>query len=355
MQSAAREQQQPPFVTVIMPVRNEADFVERSIGSVLRQDYPADRMEVLVADGMSDDGTREAVARLRAGDARLRLLDNPGRIVPTGMNVALERARGDIVVRVDGHCEIAVDYVSTCVRLLTQGRAECVGGPIQTIGTTYTACAIAAAMSSAFGVGGSAFRTRMDSEMLSDTVPFPAYTRSVIERIGPYDEELVRNQDDEFNYRLRALGGRVLLSPEIRSRYFARGTVRSLWKQYFQYGYWKVRVVQKHSRQVQLRQFVPLCFVLALVLCGAYAVFSDVGKALLAVIAGAYVVANVAASIATARRAGWRYLALLPVVYSVLHVSYGLGFAKGLLAFRRRWRGGGDRAVGAMGTGEERA
>jgi hypothetical protein len=178
----------------------------------------------------------------------------------------------------------------------------------------------------------------MDIEMISDTVPFPAYTRTVLDRIGPYDEELVRNQDDEFNYRLRALGGRVLLSPELRSKYFARGTVRSVGRQYFQYGYWKVRVVQKHSRQAQLRQFVPLCFVLALLLSGACAVFSTVGKVLLVVVAGAYLVANVAASVATARRAGWRYLPLLPVVYSVLHVSYGLGFAKGLLAFRRRWR-----------------
>jgi hypothetical protein len=199
-------------------------------------------------------------------------------------------------------------------------------------------------MSSSFGVGGSAFRTRKDTETFSDTVPFPAYTRSVIDRIGPYDEELVRNQDDEFNYRLRALGGRVLLSPEIRSRYFARGTVRSLWRQYAQYGYWKVRVVQKHSRQAQPRQFVPLCFVLALVLCAALAAFSGVGRVLLAVVAGAYLVANVAASIVTARHAGWRYLPLLPVVYSVLHVSYGLGFAKGLVAFRRRWQASEERA-----------
>jgi hypothetical protein len=195
-------------------------------------------------------------------------------------------------------------------------------------------------MSSAFGVGGSAFRTGKDTETFSDTVPFPAYTRSAIDRIGPYDEELVRNQDDEFNSRLRALGGRVLLSPELRSRYFARGTVRSLWKQYFQYGYWKVRVVQKHPRQAQLRQFVPLGFVLALALGGAWAAFSGVGRVLLAVVAGAYLIANVAASIVTARRTGWRHLPLLPVLYAVLHVSYGLGFAKGLVAFRRRWRRG---------------
>lgn len=345
MQNPARAQQRP-FVTVIMPVRNEADFVERSIGAVLRQDYPADRMEVLIADGMSDDGTREAVARLRAGDARVELVDNPGRIVPTGMNAALARARGEVVVRVDGHCEVAADYVSTCVRLLAQGRAEGVGGPIQTIGTTYTARAIAAAMGSPFGVGGSAFRTRLDTEMLSDTVPFPAYTRSVLDRVGPYDEELVRNQDDELNYRLRALGGRVLLSPALRSRYFARGTLRSLWRQYFQYGYWKVRVVQKHPRQAKLRQFVPVCFVLGLGLCGACAPFSGAARALLAAGAGAYLVANVAASIATARRAGWRTLPLLPVVYGILHVSYGLGFAKGLVAFRHRWHEASDGAVG---------
>jgi succinoglycan biosynthesis protein ExoA len=326
-----------PLVTVIMPVRNEAGFIAQSLGAVLAQDYPPERVEVIVADGMSTDGTREIVETFQAQHARLRLVDNPGRIAPTGLNAALGLARGEIIVRVDGHCEIAPDYVRCGVECLSREKVEGVGGPIETIGETTTARAIAAAMSSSFGVGGSAFRTVKGRRMLVDSVAFPAYTRRAIELAGLFDEELVRNQDDEYNYRLRSLGGRLLLAPEIRARYYSRGRLWSLRRQYFQYGYWKVRVMQKHPRQMSARQFAPPLFVAALTIFGALSPFFNAARIALAIVGGAYVAANLLASILTARKNGWRLLLLLPATFATLHLAYGFGFLAGLIKFWNRW------------------
>jgi glycosyltransferase involved in cell wall biosynthesis len=325
-----------------MPVRNEGRYMERSLCSVLAQDYPRERLEVLVADGMSTDDTRETIERIAAGDGRVRVADNPGRIVPTGLNRALEQAKGEIIVRVDGHCEIAPDYVSKCVGYLLSGQADGVGGPIETIGEDPVSRTIALAMSTPFGVGGSAFRTVKDKTMPVDTVAFPAYTRSALQMAGPFDEELVRNQDDEYNYRLRKLGGRVLLAGDIRSRYYSRGSLRSLWRQYFQYGFWKVRVMQKHTRQMKLRQFAPPLLVASLLAAGLLAPFSRWGRGLAAAVAGLYAAANLAASVLTARRAGWEHLPRLPLVFAGLQLGYGAGFLAGLVRFRKRW---GDRAT----------
>lgn len=328
-----------PFVSVIMPIRNEADFIARSLGAVLAQDYPADRMEVLIADGMSTDGTRAIVQQLAAQHPHLqaRLIDNPGKIVPTGFNAALAQACGDVIVRVDGHCEIAPDYVSRCVVRLFEDGVDGVGGPIETIGTSPLSETIALAMSSGFGVGGSAFRTVKDRAMLVDTIAFPAYTRSAVEMAGPLDEELIRNQDDEYNYRLRKLGFKLLLAPDVRSKYYSRGSLRSLWRQYYQYGFYKVRVLQKHPRQMRLRQFVPPLFTASLIVGALLAPVSKRIRSLCGLMLAVYCCANVAASWRVSRRAGWQHVRLLPAVFFILHFSYGLGFLRGLIEFRNYW------------------
>jgi len=328
-----------PFVSIIMPVRNEASFIERGLETVLSQDYPSDRLEVLVVDGMSTDATREIVNSVQNRHPQVRLIDNLGRIVPTGLNAALAQARGEIIVRVDGHCEIAPDYVRRCVDHLLKDGVDGVGGPLETIGDTSLAKAIATAMSSSFGVGGSAFRTVTNKTMLADTVAFPAYTRSIMDRAGGFDEELVRNQDDEYNYRLRKLGARILLAADVQARYYSRTSLRSLWRQYFQYGYWKVRVLQKHPRQMQPRQFVPPLFVAALLFTLLLIPFSLITGCLLGLaIAGSYLIVNLAASVLAARHAKWRLLPYLPIIFTVLHLSYGLGFLIGLASFWNRWK-----------------
>lgn len=337
-----------PFVSVIMPVRDEARFITRSLGAVLAQDYPLDRMEVIVADGMSGDGTREVVLRLAASDPRVTLVDNPRRIAPTALNAAIARSRGDVVVRVDGHCEIARDYVSRCVAHLSSGAVEGVGGPLESVGETPVARVIALAMSSPFGVGGAPFRTRRTYTGLVDTVAFPAYTRAALEEAGPYDEELVRNQDDEYSYRLRSLGGRILLAADVRARYFSRGTLRSLFRQYFQYGLFKVRVLQKHPRQMRPRQFIPPVFAAFLLVGALAAPIAAWGRFGLLGITAAYAVTNLVASMLTGRAGPFPEVFLLPIVYTTLHVSYGFGFLAGLVRFHNRWRDTTPRSAPAM-------
>jgi hypothetical protein len=342
-----------PLVSVLMPIREEAQHVERSLGSVLAQDYPADRLEVLVADGMSQDGTREIVASLAAGRGNVRLLDNPRGIVATGLNAAIAQARGEIFVRVDGHCEIAPDYVRRCVDHLVAGRAEGVGGPLETVGETRVARAIALAMSSRFGVGGSPFRTLRGQTRLVDTVAFPAYRRDVVERAGPFDEELVRNQDDEYNYRLRKLGARILLADDVRSRYWSRSSLSSLWRQYFQYGFWKVRVMQKHPRQMRPRQFAPPLFAGALLVLAAGSLFLPAARLALGLLAGSYALFLAVASVRLAAREP-ESLSVVPVALASLHVAYGLGFLTGLVRFWNRWGDSGALAASPAAAGDER-
>lgn len=320
-----------------MPVRNESGYIERSLDAVFAQDYPADLFEVIVADGMSDDGTREIVRQRQTRHPNLRLIDNRGLIAPTGLNAAIAESRGEVIVRVDGHCEIAPDYLRNCVEHLRKDGVDGVGGPIETVGETAAASVIAAAISSRFGAGGSAFRTVKGKTMLTDTVAFPAYTRAAIERAGAFDEELVRNQDDEYNYRLRKLGAKILLAADVRARYYSRSTIRSLVRQYFQYGYWKVRVLQKHPRQMSIRQFIPPLFVASLLGAMLLASILPSGWRLAAIICGCYLVANLVASARLARKVGWPHSFLLPPVFASLHISYGLGFLVGLIKFAPRW------------------
>jgi succinoglycan biosynthesis protein ExoA len=328
-----------PFVSLVMPVRNEGQFIAECLDAVMEQDYPADRLEVFIVDGMSTDATPGIVRSYGGRKIPVRLLENPGKIVPKGMNIALAQAKGEIIVRVDGHCKIAADYVSRCVDHIRTEGVDGVGGPVRTMGGTGTARVIALAMSSPFGVGGSAFRTMSDRTMLADTVPFPAYTRSIIDRAGPYDEELVRNQDDEYNYRLRKLGAKILLAADVRSEYYSRSSIRSLWRQYYQYGYWKVRVLQKHPRQMKARQFVPAAFVASLALALGAAPWYAPGIVALLLIAGSYLAANLCAAFLTARRGSAADVPLLSLAFATLHLSYGLGFLAGLAKFRARWRG----------------
>ncbi len=334
-----------PFVSIILPIRNEAGYIERCLKAVLAQDYPPERMEIIIADGMSTDGTREIVYRIIHENPNylIKMIDNPGKIVPTGMNAGLRSAKGEIIIRVDGHCEIDQGYIQTCVYLLQNIEVDGVGGPIETIGETFTAKVIAICMSSKFGVGNSAFRTVSYNTMLVDTVPFPVYKKTIINKVGLYDEELVRNQDDEYNYRIRELGGKILLSNEIRSKYFSRSSLQKLWRQYFQYGFYKVRVLQKHPRQMQPRQFAPPLFVFSLIvsvllfLISAFCSLSSHYFYISLSIPALYLIANLSASLYTAAKRGWKYLPLLPLVFAILHISYGLGFLFGLVKFANRW------------------
>lgn len=328
-----------PLVSVLMPIRNEAGFIRRSLEAVLTQDYPSDRLEVLIADGMSTDQTRTIVEQLakKHPTVKLEILDNPGKVVATGLNLALRRSRGEIIIRVDGHTVIAPDYVRQCVDALQRTQADNVGGRMNAIGDTSFGEAVALGTSTPFGVGGGRFHYS-DKEEWVDTVYMGAWPRRVFEQIGLFDEELVRDQDDEFNYRLRAHGGKILLCPLIYSKYMVRSTPLALWCQYYQYGFWKVRVLQKHPLQMSLRQFVPPAFVASLLVNLVMGFITAWGFGALAFIVVSYLLANLIASILVSKQHGWRCLSSLPLIFAILHISYGFGFLVGLARFAGRWR-----------------
>ena len=325
--------QDSPFVTIIMPIRNEAEFIERAIKSVLDNDYPTERMEILVIDGMSNDGTREIVASLSKTGSRIKLLDNPKRITPAAMNIGIKAARGDLFIRVDGHTEIPADFITKSIRCLQEHpQAWIAGGYIKTVADSFTGKAIAAAMQSPIGVGNSRFRLG-DYEGWIDTLAFGAHHKWVVDKIGYFDEELVRNQDDEFNLRIILAGGKIWMSKSIRSTYFSRGSLCKLWKQYFQYGFWRIRTLQKHKRPASFRQIVPLLFVLLLLLTGLAGLLWKPFWILLVIEVALYVLTIVIGAFDVGHKSGWRHALLAPVVFVILHFAYGLGSLWGIVRF----------------------
>lgn len=328
-----------PFVTVIMPVRNEAAHVEATLGFALAQDYPADRFEVIVADGCSTDGTREIVDRLAAANPSLRIIDNPGRIVSSGLNRALAEARGDVVVRLDGHGEYPPDYVRRVVALREETGAANAGGVLVPIGTSYVQRSICAVLSAPVGVGGAAMRARAPAEDVRevDAVNGGCWLVETLRSAGGFSEEMVRNQDDELSFRLRKAGGRVVQSWSIRFRYVVRDRWGRLFRQYLQYGFWKVRVVRLYPRQASLRHLMPALLVAGLLAGAAAAPFSRVAALGALAAAAAYLVAVCAAGLAAALR--WRDLALWPgasLAFLAMHIGYGCGFLAGLPALLSR-------------------
>jgi succinoglycan biosynthesis protein ExoA len=319
-----------PFVTVIMPVLDEATFINQSLGAVLAQDYPSDRLEILVIDGGSNDETCEIIHGMMREHPNVQLLDNPRRIQAAALNIGILAVQGDIIIRIDGHTIIASDYVRACVNYLVQDKADNVGGMMRPVGTTYVGQGVALATSSPFGIGGSKFHYS-DREQDVDTVYLGAYWRKTFDRIGLYDEDFRINEDYELNYRLRKAGGKILLSPAIKSTYTPRSSLPSLWRQYFQYGRWKIRTLQKHPASLHWRQVVPPLFVGILLVSVLSGFFWPPIHWLFAFIAGCYLLANLVASTIVAGRGGWRYLLILPLVFASIHFAWGLGFWYGLM------------------------
>lgn len=332
-----------PFLSVVLPVRNEVDHIEAAVASVLAQEWPDDRWEVIVVDGASDDGTAELLEAIRARRSavgarpEVHVLDNPARIVPSAMNTAIRAARGSILVRVDGHCELDAGYLRRVVEVLDETGADCVGGVVRTIGESPTARAIAAAQSSVVGVGNVAFRTGRPEAGRVDSVPFGAFPMEVFERLGGFDEELVRNQDDEFTFRILRSGGMVWFDPSIASTYHSRATLSSLWRQYHQYGVFKVRVAQKHGGFAAPRHLAPGALVAGL---AASLVVGVVFRRPIVpgVLWGGYVGASGALAAREGRRRSAPLLRTAMAVWA-LHLGYGTGFWRGVWRFRKRFGG----------------
>ena len=321
-----------PFVSVILPCRNEQGYIQECLESILRQEPPEGGFEIIIADGVSTDGTREYLLQLAAQHSQVRLLNNQGRIVSTGLNAALRTARGEVVVRMDAHTTYAPDYLKQCLAVLRQTDAENVGGPMRTMAQTYKERAIQAAFHSSFAVGG-ARSHNPNYEGFIDTVIYGCWKKSVFDRVGYFDEELVRNQDDEHNLRIMRSGGKIYQSPRICSYYRVRDSFKALLRQYMQYGYWKVLVIRKHQLPASIRHVVPAIFVATLaILLLLGAVWRPVWGAA-AGLAGLYGLTVLLASLVTAVRIDWKLFPLLPLAFCCFHLGYGYGFLRGILDF----------------------
>lgn len=316
------------LVTVVIPCRNEEQYIANCVESILNQGYQ--NLELLVVDGMSDDKTLDVLKRY-SGDQRLQILKNTEKVTPIALNLGIEHANGDIVIIFGAHAEMLPDYIEKCMRTFQiDEQIGCVGGVLYQLHENLKAKWISNAMSSPFGVGNAHFRTGLKSGYV-DTVAFGAYKKEVFYKIGLFDASLVRNQDDEFNYRLIQSGYKIYLNHEIKSNYYVRSSFMKLYKQYFQYGYWKVFVNKKHKTVTTYRQLVPAVFVASLVvgvvlalisatLCWVY--FSGI---LLYFGMSVFFAIKKTSSIQDVFGVIWSFL--------LLHIGYGLGYWKGFFEF----------------------
>lgn len=319
-----------PVVSVIIPSRNEKDSIIPCVRSILNNDYGKEFIEVLIVDGLSNDGTREILNSFIETVPGIKLIDNPLQITPAAFNRGIENAGGEYILIVGARHILSSNYITTCLNYLnTISGCECVGGAVENIYETENSEIIAAAMASAFGVGGGNFRILKENSFV-DTVGTPLYRKSIFKEVGTFDTALVRNQDDEFNYRLIKKGYKVFFTPEATIKYKVRATFKHLRRQYFQYGYWKVYVNKKHRTITTFRQLIPALFIvflfsgLLLPFLPKFFIYAYSSLLLL------YLSLALSISFKT-----YRSVKALKMVYSffILHFSYGLGYLSGFCRF----------------------
>ena len=317
------ERMEYPLVTVIMPIRNEAPFIARSLGSVLAQRYPPDRLEILVVDGMSADGTLAVIHRLHDAN-RVRILHNPRRIQAAALNIGLREAHGEVVVRVDGHTVIAPDYINACLAALETSHADAVGGAMVPIGVTSMGMAIAAATTSSFAVPA-AFHHSQRAQF-TDTVYLGAWPRQVLTRVGGFDESVHPNEDYELNYRIRRSSGKIYFDPTIRSTYYGRQALGALVTQYFRYGRSKVRTISRHPASMRLRHLAAPIFTAFLIVGGLLSVVIAPVRIMWLGCLALYCALVGVFSIRCAARTSFRLVWRIALVFPAIHLAWGSGF-----------------------------
>lgn len=325
-----------PLVSIIIPCRNEEKIIGKCLDSILAQEYPKEKLEVLIVDGMSTDKTREIVKEYTEKYDFIRLINNAKLTAPAGMNNGIEEAKGQAIIIMGAHAIYTKDYVSKCIMYIDQYNADAVGGLMQTLpgAETLKAKAIALALSSPFGVGNSYFRIGIKEPRFVDTVPFGCYRREVFDRIGLFDEELVRNQDAEFNHRLTKNGGKILLVPSIVSYYYARDSYKKLLKMHLQYGYFRVLTAKKVGVIVGFRQIVPALFIVSLILWLFFIPFLGIFFGLFIFEIFLYLISNLVFSLVLAVKK--KNLLLMPFLifaFSLVHFTYGFAYLRGIFDF----------------------
>ncbi len=345
----------PPRVTVVIPMWNEERYIAKCLDSLLANDYPTDLLEIIVVDGGSTDRSRDIVLGYCRRYPFIRLLDNPKRIMSAALNIGIREATGDIIVRMDAHAVYAPDYIRQCVDLLCTSGAANVGGVQRAVGENYISRAIALAINNPFGTGDAYFR-HAEKEMWVDTVYLGAWWKATLNRLGGFREDLAVNEDYELNVRLREARldpsagpfheelvthqgfapndrlrrarGRILLSPRIRCWYYVRPSLAALARQYFRYGFWKVRTLVLHPESVRWRQLAPPALVIGFIGSGVAGMLHPM---LWLPLPGVYLAAVLLVSTYLAVRRGLIYAPVLPLVFVTIHLSWGLGFIAGLM------------------------
>lgn len=319
------------MLSVIVPIYQEEKYISKCIDSMLSQDYPKDDLEIILVDGMSKDRTSEIVATYTAKYPFIRMIDNPERIAPCAMNRGIKEAKGDVIIRLDAHVYYPKNYFSLLVEKLNElPGAENVGALCNTlpVNDSITAQSIAAVLSSSFGMGNSHFRVGADKEMEVDTVPFGCFHRSIFDKVGLYDEELVRNQDDELNARIIKAGGKIYLIPQLVCEYYARDTAKKVYKMFYQYGVFKPLVNKKLGSPATVRQFFPLFFVLGLLVGPVVCLFLPVlWWAYFAVIMLWFILAT---SFSLKDSKNLKRILAQNWIYFVVHFGYGWGYIVGI-------------------------
>jgi len=328
-----------PKVSIIIPCYNEEKTIGLLLTAIQKQDYPLSNIEIVIADALSTDATKKKISEFIKSNPSIivKVVDNAKQTIPSGVNCAANVAKGEILIRLDAHSEPNKEYVKISVDLLRNDVAENVGGiwEIQPGEDTCIATAIAKAAAHPLGVGDANYRISTKAQYV-DTVPFGAFYKETFENIGRLDETLLANEDYEFNVRLKNSGGRVWLDSRIRSKYYARANLKELAKQYWRYGYWKVRMLHRYPTTIRWRQAVPPLFVASIFFLGVLSIFNPFTRIILGVEFGIYLLTVIIIGLLTAIKHNDLCFMLMPFAVITMHFSWGSGFIYSLFTSSRR-------------------
>ena len=320
------------FVSIVIACQNEEKYIKECLNSLINQNYPKNNFEIIVADGESQDKTKKIINNVIENNPHIKIkfLNNPQKFNSFGFNLGIKESRGEVIIIFGAHTIANKNFIVKNIEYLEKTETDCVGGPIKNVSNSFMGKIISLVISSPFGVGGAKFRYSQE-EGYVDTVAFGAYRAKIFKKIGLFNEKLVRNQDIEFNSRMRKAGGKIFMTPEIKSYYQVPETLSKLWLQNFRNGLWNIHTQKLVPGSLRLRHFIPLCFIGGLLGSLILTFFTLVGKILFILIASSYILANLFFSFKISLKKGLKYLPVLPITFFILHFSYGLGSIWGIL------------------------
>lgn len=323
------------FVSIVIPCRNEEKMVGKCLDSIINQHYPKDKLEVLVIDGLSTDKTMNILDSYAKKFKFIRILQNERKITPCAMNIGIKNSIGNIVILVNAHCILDNSFIINNINGIMKTNADAVGGMLNAIneGNSLIGISIPLSTNSYFGSGGRRYRSRLHAGFVRDTLPYCSYRRELFDKLGYIDEDLIRDQDEEFNYRILRSGGKIYYMPQIKSYLYIRPTLKKLWKQHYQYGYYKPLVIKKVGGLFTWRQAIPSLMIISLIIAGLLALISNFFYLMENLILGSYLLLNFSFSGAISIKKNIKLFPFLVASFAALHFSYGIGYLKGVWDF----------------------